>query len=528
MQHNPARLRAVLLYTLCLSLASIAACDSDDGDTSAQSDTSGATSGDTSGTSGTSGTTSTDTSGATSGDTSGATSDDTSGATSDDTADTADTTEPWTPGADCTVVLPATSTQQEILAAFIDAQDNAILCFAPGDYALGAELSITVNDVTIRGAGIRKTVLDFAPQRDTGVGANGIYVRADGFTIEDITVKNTPGDSIRVEGTSNRFVERVTYSRVHVTWDAGPSAENGSYALYPVFTDNVLIHDCEVSYASDAGVYVGQSRNIIVRDNEVFGNVAGIEVENSFTADVFNNNTHDNTCGILVFDLPDKPQQGGKNTRVFDNDVINNNQANFAPPGNIVGKVPAGVGMLVVSNDENEFFNNTITGNQTTAFALTSYLSLDQQYQPDCNDNLDNDEDTLKDFPADPDCDSPFDDSEEPGKQHYDPYPERNYIHDNIISGNGATPDPRSALVVIIKGLLNDPDTLEDLFWDGFTDPNKDAATNINCWRNNTDGQGNPATWRNLDAPGGAQNTSTTPGIYDCEGVTLPAVDLGR
>jgi parallel beta-helix repeat protein len=444
-----------------------------------------------------------------------------------DAPDTTDEdTTPWVPDPACDVVLPPESTQENILAAFIEAEENDLICFAPGTYNLDRELSLTVNNVTVQGAGMDATTIDFAGQAATGVGANGIYVRADGFTIQDITVKNTPGDSIRVEGTSNAFVQRATYTRVRVTWDAGPNAENGSYALYPVFVDNVLIEECEVSYASDAGVYVGQSRNIIVRNNDVFGNVAGIEIENSFDADVYGNNAHGNTCGILVFDLPDKPQQGGKRTRVFDNIMDANNEPNFAPPGNIVGQVPAGIGMMLLSNDENEIFNNTITGNQSTGLVLVSYLSLDQGYKPDCGDNLDNDEDTFKDFPEDPDCESAADDSEEPGKQHYDPYPERNYIHDNILRDNGQTPDPRSSLITLIKLLLQ-ADTLESLFWDGFVDATKTDPTR-NCWRNNTDGLGYPASWRNLDAPGGAANTSTTPGEFDCEGTVLPAVDLGR
>ena len=47
--------------------------------------------------------------------------------------------------------------------------------------------------------------------------------------------------------------------------------------------------------------------------------MAGIEIENSKFADVYENNTVGNTAGILVFDLPGPPIQGGEATRVFDN-----------------------------------------------------------------------------------------------------------------------------------------------------------------------------------------------------------------
>ncbi|MCP5972769.1 right-handed parallel beta-helix repeat-containing protein, partial [Klebsiella pneumoniae] len=82
-------------------------------------------------------------------------------------------------------------------------------------------------------------------------------------------------------------------------------------------SENVLIDSVLVIGASDAGIYVGQSRNIIVRDSIARFNVAGIEIENSFNADVHDNVATKNTGGILVFDLPNLPQQGGHNVRVF-------------------------------------------------------------------------------------------------------------------------------------------------------------------------------------------------------------------
>ena len=107
--------------------------------------------------------------------------------------------------------------------------------------------------------------------------------------------------------------------------------------MYPVESKNVLIDSCVAIGASDAGIYVGQSENIIVKNSVAEFNVAGIEIENSYYADVFNNYASNNTGGILVFDLPDIPQQGGHHIRVFNNKSVNNNTDNFAPEGNIVG-----------------------------------------------------------------------------------------------------------------------------------------------------------------------------------------------
>jgi len=72
---------------------------------------------------------------------------------------------------------------------------------------------------------------------------------------------------------------------------------------------------------------------------------------------------HDNTGGILVFDLPGLQQEGGHGIRVYANKMQNNNVENFAASGDIVGLVPAGTGFFVMANHDVEVFGNTITGN---------------------------------------------------------------------------------------------------------------------------------------------------------------------
>lgn len=50
--------------------------------------------------------------------------------------------------------------------------------------------------------------------------------------------------------------------------------------------------------ASDAGIYVRQSRDVIVRNSRAEFNVAGIEIENTVNADVYGNTATNNTGGI--------------------------------------------------------------------------------------------------------------------------------------------------------------------------------------------------------------------------------------
>jgi parallel beta-helix repeat protein len=146
----------------------------------------------------------------------------------------------------------------------------------------------------------------------------------------------------------------------------------------------VLVDSVIVRGASDAGIYVGQSQNIVVRDSIVTENVAGIEIENSYDADVHDNIATHNTGGVLVFDLPNLPQKGGKNVRIFDNIIVANMTPNFAPKGNIVANVPTGTGVMVMANRNVEVFDNVIGENGTTNIMIVGYRfeHKDPSYDP--------------------------------------------------------------------------------------------------------------------------------------------------
>ncbi len=134
-----------------------------------------------------------------------------------------------------------------------------------------------------------------------------------------------------------------------------------------------LIDGVTVRGASDAGIYVGQSQDIVVRNCLAEKNVAGIEIENSWRADVHDNISRHNTGGILVFDLPNLPQQGGRDVRVFANTVADNDTDNFAPKGNTVAMVPRGLGIMVMANRNVHVFGNKLSGNATTHVLIAAY-----------------------------------------------------------------------------------------------------------------------------------------------------------
>ncbi len=163
--------------------------------------------------------------------------------------------------------------------------------------------------------------------------------------------------------------------------------------------------------------------------------MAGIEIENSTRADVYENLATDNSGGILVFTMPDLPKKDGRHCRVFQNRVLANNHENFAPKGNTVASVPPGTGVMILANDQVEVFDNTIEQNQTAGLSIVSYLIMDK----------------------------PLADAK------YDPFCEAIYIHDNRFAANGEK--PAGALGELLVKALGTP--LPDILYDGVVDPKK-------------------------------------------------------
>lgn len=266
--------------------------------------------------------------------------------------------------------------QERLQEALILAEPGDLVALGAGRFELTDGLSLDVDNVTVEGQGAGASILDFAKQVGSG---EGLLVTSDDVLLRDFAVENTKGDGIKSKGAN-----RIVYHKLRVEWTGGPLTSNGAYGIYPVESRDILIDSVFVRGASDAGIYVGQSRNIIVRDSTAIENVAGIEIENSYDADVHDNVATKNTGGILVFDLPNLPQMGGRNIRVFSNIIINNMTANFAPKGNIVANVPAGTGVMVMANRNVHIFDNVIGDHGTANVMIIGYPDKfdDPNYDP--------------------------------------------------------------------------------------------------------------------------------------------------
>ncbi|BDI60582.1 parallel beta-helix domain-containing protein [Qipengyuania nanhaisediminis] len=274
------------------------------------------------------------------------------------------------------IITPGEGAQERLQEALILAQPGDEIVLEAGRYAMTDGLSLDVDGVTLRGAGMDGTVLDFTGQQGSG---EGLLVTSDNVTLRDFALENPKGDGVKSKGADD-----IVYYRVRVTWTNGPDPDNGAYGIYPVESENVLVDGVKVTGASDAGIYVGQSNRITVRNSIAEANVAGIEIENSRNALVEHNIATRNTGGILVFDLPGLPVMGGGNVVVANNLVVANDTANFAPPGNIVAGVRRGTGIMVMANEGVLIENNIIDENPTAPIMVIAYTQSfdDERYNP--------------------------------------------------------------------------------------------------------------------------------------------------
>ena len=383
------------------------------------------------------------------------------------------------------IAQEAPISEKELQTRFIMVENGGTINIPAGTYAISASLVMDEKqDVTIQGAGMDKTILSFKSQQE---GAEGIRIaNSKNITLKGMTVQDAIGDNIKVMET-----EGITFLDIKVEWTGKPKKTNGAYGIYPVSCTNVLIDGCVAVGASDAGIYVGQSHNIIVRNSKAWHNVAGIEIENSTIADVYNCEAYNNTGGILVFDLPGLPKKKGGNVRVYKNKVWENNYKNFAPKGNSVAFVPPGTGIIVLATNNVEIYENEVTNNRTAPLSIVSYYMTERP---------------IKD------------------KEYY-PYPTSIYIHDNQFERDRVRPSFKHKIGLLLFSKFKKD--VPDILYDGILDPKTvDENGKLKpeyqiCIRNN----GN-AGFANLDAENNFKNISQDKAAYDCERAELEAPSL--
>jgi len=220
---------------------------------------------------------------------------------------------------------------------------------------------------------------------------------------------------------------------------------NAVYGLFPVVSRNgVMVNNEVTNTARDAAIYIGQSDNVLIKNNRAHDNLLGIEVENSRNCAVIANEVYGNTFGVFIDIEPLVERNTQKATLVTLNYVHDNNRPNTSEPDNPLALLPPGIGVLLAGADTTTVSANTVTRNQFVGIGVVNFcLSF-----------------ALEGLPC--------------AELDIDPNPDANRVIGNFVQQNGTVP---------IAGPLDA--FRSDLAWDG---------TGIeNCWKANSFGTSVPS-----------------------------------
>ncbi|MEL7217969.1 MAG: hypothetical protein AAGK01_06015, partial [Pseudomonadota bacterium] len=104
--------------------------------------------------------------------------------------------------------------QERLQEALILAEPGDTVVLEAGRFELTDGLSLDVDNVTLKGAGMNASVLDFTNQSGAG---EGLLVTSDGVTLRDFAIENAKGDGIKSKG-----ADQIIYHALRVEWTNGP------------------------------------------------------------------------------------------------------------------------------------------------------------------------------------------------------------------------------------------------------------------------------------------------------------------
>lgn len=253
------------------------------------------------------------------------------------------------------VVTPGQSIQETIKRA----DPGDVILIEPGVYQ--ESIYVDKADLTIRGVQKEGQI----PRLDGGGALNdAVIASASGFTIEMLEIAHYKGNGVMTQGAHDVLIRNLIIR------------DTGIYGIYPTLGKKIRIENNVVSGIADAGIYIGMCDYVDVKHNEVYENVAGIEIENSRHALVAHNTVYNNTGGILVFALPGLPRKKSEQILVFGNQVIGNNHINFGAPGSTVSSIPPGSGIIVLASERVDIVKNIIRDHHTSGLFIVDHQAM--------------------------------------------------------------------------------------------------------------------------------------------------------
>ncbi len=91
-------------------------------------------------------------------------------------------------------IAPGPEAEEQLQEALILAEPGDEIVLAPGNCAIANRLSLALDDVTLRGAGMDASILSF---KGRTCGSEGLLVTGNSAILQDFAVEDTSGDGIK-------------------------------------------------------------------------------------------------------------------------------------------------------------------------------------------------------------------------------------------------------------------------------------------------------------------------------------------
>jgi parallel beta-helix repeat protein len=277
-------------------------------------------------------------------------------------------------GQDNLTVCPAPSETPGCSFASIQAAEDAA---EPGDTisvqagTYEEAVDVSTPDITLAGAGANVTVLE-----GDGINDNGIEIRVDGVTVQDLTVQNFGGNGVYYDGVIGFYVDNVA------------AMDNGPYGIYAIRSEVGEIADSFASGHRDSGFYIGETAacECVLTDLVAVENLIGYSGTGAAHVTIKDSVWKHNAAGIVPNVLPQEPVPQ-TNLVVVDNKVVDNNNAEASDKWQFSGGVyvPDGLGVVIAGGADNLVAENTITGHDRAGLAMVFLFT-----EPSLNRVVDN------------------------------------------------------------------------------------------------------------------------------------------